>query len=225
MEGKHVNTGEALRFGWNAFKERAGFLIIMMIVSMIIVMVPYGLAIAVMDRSTLLGALCFLVYYVITFVIGIGYMKIGLKIVDGQKPEMNDLWSHTSLLLNYVLGTLLYGLIVAGGMLLFIVPGVIWAIKYYFTPFILVDKNMKPMEALRLSATMTDGIRLDLFGFLVVVGLVATAGYLALFIGLFVSVPVAMLAVAYTYRMLDKQIHGATPTAAPAQPTTPEVLK
>jgi uncharacterized membrane protein len=227
MAEKHVNTGEALRFGWNTFKEHAGFLVLMMLVSMIIIFVPYGLSLAVMERSTILGMLCLLVYYVVTFVISMGYLTIALKLVDGQKPEMNDLWKHTDGLLRFVGGTLLYGLIVGVGFVLLIVPGVIWALKYYFVPYLLIDKKMKPMDALRMSGEMTNGIKLDLFGFLIIVGLVAMVGYLLLFVGLFVTAPVAMLAVAFTYRAIEKQMHGgmSQPTAPAASTPSAEVMK
>ena len=223
METKHVNTGEALRFGWSAFKEKAGFLLLVMFVSSICILVPYGLSLAVISRSLLLGSLCMLIYYVVAFVISIGYMTIALKIVDGQQPELRDLWSHTQELGRFAAGVLLYMLIVMGGLLLCIVPGIIWAFKYYFTPYLLVDKNMKPMEALRASAQMTDGIKFDLFKLLFVVGLVAMLGYLFLFVGIFVTIPIAILAIAYTYRSLDKQVHGGAST--PTIPTTPEILE
>jgi len=93
-------------------------------------------------------------------------------------------------------------LIVVLGTLLFIVPGVIWGIKYSFMFYIMVDQNVGPIKALEMSGQMTNGIKMDLFVMYLVFILITIAGFLALFVGIFVAIPVMMMAQVYVYRQM-----------------------
>jgi uncharacterized membrane protein len=88
--------------------------------------------------------------------------------------------------------------------ILLIVPGVIWAIKYQFYGYLIIDKKMGVMEALKKSAEMTDGIKLDLFGLGLVLLGVIILGALVLGVGLLAAIPTVWLATAYVYRKLSK---------------------
>ena len=59
----------------------------------------------------------------------------------------------------FMVVSLLYGLLVGFGMLLFIVPGIYMAAKYYLAFPILVHERVGPMEAMRRSAALTEGIK------------------------------------------------------------------
>lgn len=133
----------------------------------------------------------------------IGVIVISLKIVDKKKPEFSDIYSHYKLLLNYFLGSLLYGVVTLAGFILLIVPGIIWGIKYQYTTYLIVDKKMSPMEAFKKSGQITNGVKLKLFWLgLAFIG-VTLLGVLALGIGLIIAWPIISLAGAYVYRKLS----------------------
>jgi tetratricopeptide (TPR) repeat protein len=84
---------------------------------------------------------------------------------------------------------------------------VIWAIKYQYFGYLIVDRGLGPVEAIRESARVTDGTKADLFLFgLLIVG-INLLGMLALMIGLFVTLPLSLIAYAHVYRRLS----GAAP--------------
>ncbi len=217
---KTFSDGAAVRFGWQTFKDNAGFLIGAMAVALIAVMIPLGLM-AATENSEVLSLLFFILYYVVAIIVGIGGLKILLMLVDGEKPSIGDLFRHWHLFLNYLAVTILYGLIVMGGLLILVVPGIYWGLKFYFSYVLVVDKGMGPIEALKESARITEGVKWDLIGLYAVIGLVVVIGYLALFVGVLASVPVAGLATLYVYRKLEQQAGPAQVTAAPAQPQQP----
>jgi len=183
---KVIQDGAAVRFGWQTFKDNVGFLIGAMVVTLVALLVLFGVAFGLGNYSMTLSAIAMIAYYALAIVVGIGWMKIALTFVDGGKPTYADLFKHWNLFLKYFGVSLLYALIVMGGTLLFVIPGMYWSLKFYFAPFLVIDKGMGPIEALKESARLTDGVKWDLFGFMMVAGTVAMLGYIALFVGVIV---------------------------------------
>jgi uncharacterized membrane protein len=86
-----------------------------------------------------------------------------------------------------------------------IIPGIIWGMMYVFTPFIVIDRGMKPFEALRESRRITNGHKWQLLLFFLVLGGVNILGALCILIGLLVTVPISGLATVYAYRYLERE--------------------
>ena len=94
-------------------------------------------------------------------------------------------------------------IIFIGGFILFVIPGIYFAIKYHFLLYFVIDKKMGPLEALRASGKITDGVKWRLLGFSIVSIGIVILGFLAFGFGILVAVPVATLADAYLYRKLS----------------------
>jgi len=99
----------------------------------------------------------------------------------------------------------LYGLIIFGGFLLFIVPGIIWSVKFSLWSYFVVDKGLGPVQALKASSRATMGVKWDLFGFGIVCGAINILGVLCLIIGIFATYPTVIVATALVYRQLAAQ--------------------
>ncbi len=84
-------------------------------------------------------------------------------------------------------------------------------IKYQFYSFILVDKNLKILEAFKLSSKITYGIKSKLLGFLFIIMFanllvaVVTNG-----IGLIITIPLTILSVASVYQKLLLSVESIT---------------
>jgi uncharacterized membrane protein len=128
---------------------------------------------------------------------------ISLKIVDGKKPEFADIYKHYNLLLNYFLGSLLYGLVIIAGFILLIIPGIYWGIKYQFITYLIIDKKMGPLEAFKKSGKLTNGVKMKLFWLGIAFIGITIVGMLLIGIGLIVAWPVIALAAAHVYRKLS----------------------
>lgn len=98
---------------------------------------------------------------------------------------------------------LLTALIVLAGFILLIVPGFILATVLIFTSYLVMDRNLGPIEAIKESARITKGNRWNLFFLLLALLGINILGLLAVFVGLLVSAPVSLIAMAYAYRKLQ----------------------
>ena len=213
---------EAISFGWKITKKNIAFFIGLLVIVFIINFIPGLISEYLNENLVGLIILINLAAWVLQVIIGMGLIKIGLNFVDGKKSEIGDLFSCVNLFIKYFLGSLLYGLIVLGGLILLIVPGVIWAIKYQFFSYYIVDKGMGPLDAIKNSGKITDGAKGTLFIFGLVLGLINLLGALALLVGLFVTIPIAMVAMAYVFRKLEAQTAGFTASATPVAESAPE---
>ena len=104
-----------------------------------------------------------------------------------------------------MLGAILFSLIVLAGFVLLVVPGIALSVMLQYYSYFIIDKNMGPVEAIKASAALTKGVRWKLFGFLLALGLINIVGALLLVVGLFATVPVSLVAVAFVYRKLLPQ--------------------
>jgi len=202
MSNKKFVMGEALRFGWNTVKANLGFFIALLIVAFLIQVIPRVIGEVIYDKLPIISLVLYLIATVLEIVVSLGLIKVSVNFCDGIKGKLDDLLSSFHLVLGYFAAALVYFIIVVAGLLLFVVPGVIWSIKYSMFPYFIVDQQMGPIEAIKASGKATSGAKWQLFLFGSLLMLVNLGGLLALGIGLFVSIPVAMLSYAYVYRQL-----------------------
>ena len=122
-----------------------------------------------------------------------------------SKGEFADLFSCFPLFFKFLFSYILYSLIVCGGYVLLIIPGIIWGIKFWFFDYFVIDKWLGPVEALKKSYGITTGVKWNLFVFFLAVIGINLLGALCLLIGLFVTIPTTMVATAFVYRKLLAQ--------------------
>lgn len=197
---------ESIQVGWEKTKKNLGFLIVVMIIVAVINVIPDGIQNSLPENLALITLLVGLVAWVINQVVQMGLIQISLKINDEQDAKYGDLFPISEKTVNYIVGSILYGLIVVAGTILLIVPGVIWSLKFQYYGYYIVDKSMKPIDALKMSAVATSGKKGNLFKFFLLLGLVNFVGVLALVVGLFITIPVTLLAYVYVYRLLMKEV-------------------
>lgn len=198
---------EAFSKGWEVFKKNYLILIAVTAINLVITGAPN----AWVEKTNSSMFPFDIIVWIIAAFLQIGIITITLKLIDGKEAKIEDLWTNARLIWRYLSVMILYGFIVFIGLILLIVPGIIWAVKYQFAEYLVVDKNMDPMTALRESGKITEGIklRLILFGF-AMVGLMIL-GAIALGVGIFIAIPVTWIAYAYVYRNLTKQLKKSEP--------------
>ena len=200
---KDFSIKEALSFGWDAFKSRVGFFIILLLLLGVLAAIPQFL----IKHTEIVGLRVTLVIInqLFQYFLTVGLVKIGIKVVDGSEVRIIDLFSGGPVFVTYVLGALLFSLIVLAGFVLLVVPGIILSVMLQYYSYFIIDKNMGPVESIKASAALTKGVRWKLFGFGLVLGLLNIAGILLLVVGLFVTAPVSWVAIAFVYRKLLPQ--------------------
>lgn len=145
--------------------------------------------------------------FILSSIFSIGIIKFSLEVIDKKNIDPLRILNVTKReFFQYSLASLLYFLIVLGGTLLFIIPGIIWGIKYQMYPYLILEKNMSALEALKKSATITQGNKWNLWRFSFLLMLVVLAGLIALGVGLLIAIPLTWIAEAFVYRKLSGSI-------------------
>lgn len=139
------------------------------------------------------------------FIIKIGYEKIFLKVYDGEKPKLSEMFHHYQLFWKYLGAVILNCLVFVGGIILLIIPGIYWAVRFSFTTLIVVDTKSGPVASMKESWAITEGNFWKLLLLWLAVVAINLVGILALYIGLLVTIPVTTFSVIFVYRELTKK--------------------
>jgi uncharacterized membrane protein len=191
---------ESLSFGWGKTEKYSG-LLFRALLTLFALQVAQELVGKVLG-DTLIGVLAALALCIMGAVLGIGFIRITLKIAKGQRTvKYADLLPPTALVCNYLLASLLAGLLIVLGLIFFIIPGIYLALRFSMVRFEILE-GAGVFESLRNSAALTKGVKWKLLWFLIVCGILNALGMLFLMVGLLVTVPVTMLAYAHVYEKL-----------------------
>ena len=206
MNDKKVAISDALKFGWTTLQANAVFFLKLLALLIAISIIPAMLLGKVITMAGMwLGVPLQFLMLAWQMILAMGLIKICLKFIDGQTPELSDLWSAANQVLNYAAVKFLFTLIVAVGLILLIVPGLIWMMQFYLAGYLVIDKGFTPIKALKASSTITHGAKWDLGLFTTVIALVNVAGIIVLGVGLLITLPITLLASVYIYRQLLQQ--------------------
>jgi hypothetical protein len=132
----------------------------------------------------------------------VGLWKGLLGKMDGQPLEVGCLFSGFDRFIPATLINLLVGLIVLVGLILLIIPGVIAGLALQFWPALMVEKNLKGMDALRTSFEVTKPHWLNLFLIVLLSIVIVFVGLICLVVGVIPALGLTFALWAVTYRKL-----------------------
>lgn len=201
----NFSKSEAIKFGWEIAKKHIWFFVVIFVIMALVSMAPNSINNYTKNNFPLLAFVLTIIIWAVQMIIQMGLINVSLKFVDGKKPEYSDLFYYTPIV-NYIAGSILYGLIVFLGFILLIIPGIYFAIKYQFYAYLIIDKGFGPVAALKKSAEMTKGIKWSLFLFGLLIAGINILGVLALLVGLLWTFPTTIIATAFVYRKLLVQV-------------------
>lgn len=174
----------------------------------------FGAASGYLQRRPLIA----LVYHVLVLgPLSFGGMYAFLRAARGQTPEVMDLFAGFRV--DYwqaVLANLLMSALIAIGMVLLIVPGVIVAIRLSWVPYLVVEEKRDALAAVRGSWELTRGHALTIFGIWMLAIPIALAGLLLLIVGVIPALMWAQLA-STSYYVAVTSIRSAPPAVDTAQ--------
>lgn len=133
----------------------------------------------------------------------LGLLNVSLLLSKGKKVGIFDLFSSLRLFLRFLLGLFLFLGMVFGGLVLFIIPGIIIAIRLRFFAFILIEKKDDAIGSLSKSARITKGHVWNLFVFYLFLIGINILGAFALLVGLILTIPLSLVSTAFVYRKLS----------------------
>jgi len=216
---------DAIRFGLDTLGKNLLFFIVLMIIVAILYNIPnlieaYFSIFQIPDGTSfmetgLTSLLTIFVSIIIYLIVELGLLRIALKFKDIKKAEFKDLFRGYSLLIKYLLATLIFGLMISVPFLLAIAVGTIadrgtfymiiyiialiiamvaaafLHLKYQFYGYFIVDRRCGPLEALQHSGKATKGVLKNLLIFWLEMILVIA---FALFtVSIFIEIPVGLI--------------------------------
>jgi len=142
---------------------------------------PYSIAILFVLLLLILTAAI-----IIGISLEIGRIRIAIHAFNKSEEDLS--WSvynnfGTGIIGRYFLTSLLLALLVIIGFVFLIIPGIILALMFQFTLFVLVDKKVSITDSIKISNKLTNGIKWQLFGY----------GLLIFFIAILIMIPIALL--------------------------------
>ena len=218
---KRFTIEEALRFGWDVMKNNLAFFVLFLLILWVAEGIPSGLQ-GIFYKYSALVIIMGLVSFVIGIFVNMAVVRVGLRFTDGETAEYSDIYMSYPLFWKFLGGAILYGLIVLGGLILFIVPGIYWGIKYHFFAYFIIDEGLGPVEALRRSGEITYGSKWELLLLALAFFGINLLGLLACFVGLFITAPITLVALAYVYRRLLATSETAEQAPVPSPESPPE---
>ncbi len=203
----NFTVGSAIRFGWETFKTRPWFFVGASVVILFAYIVVGSISSGIdamlggsAEDPTAVGGI---VNFVLSTFVGMGVIAFYLAAHDNPETvDLSTLW-HPRPFWKFLGASILVGLAIGVGFVLLIIPGIIAAIFFMFTTFIVIDKELGPIEAMKESMRIGRGYRWPLLGLIVLLALIVVLGVIALFVGLLVAMPVTTLAFVHAYRVLS----------------------
>lgn len=242
--------GELFKSSWELYKKKISVLAVLFAVPFVVnvlAAIVSGRQVATSTSTGVLGALSpfgfaavgttALAFTLVAFVVSLWIQVASVYAIDSaeEKPSISDLLAKSwPMLLPYLLVAILVGLAVLGGLILLIVPGIIFALWFSFSTFTLVLEGKRGTEALKASKAMVSGrlgaifgrfilLALSLLGISIVASIVLAflpatlrqIGGSAL--SSFVTSPLSLI---FAY-LLYKEVKAKGSVAAAPAPTTP----
>ena len=111
--------------------------------------------------------------------------------------------------------SILYPLVILGGLILIIIPGIIWAVRFSFSPIIVIDTKSGPVAAMKESYAITKDNFWKLVLFFIVMALINLLGLILFGVGFIVTLPVSTMAYVLVYRKLTEAKAGLITNPSP----------
>ncbi|MAJ97261.1 hypothetical protein CL644_00160 [bacterium] len=197
---KSFSKKEAFVAGWESFKERPFFIIGLFLITTIISIITGLIADEV--SGVLVGAVINIADFAIQTVIGMGMTLILLRLYDRVETDYTDLLEPLHLFWKYLVASILVMIVILFGLILFIVPGIVAGVALLFTSYLIIDRDLGPVDAMKESLRITNGHRWNIVLFLLLATGLNILGALFFGIGLLVTIPVSALALVHIYRWL-----------------------
>lgn len=212
-----ITASECVKFGWEVFKKRPWFILGAMIIMWIVTNAPSYLFGP--EESAPMSGYAFLFTVAIValgLAVEIVMTRFWLKAHDTVESMKYEDAFPPRPFWKYVGAKIATAIVIIIGLILLIVPGIIAMLMFVFTPYLVVERKMWPIEAMKESARITKGHRMNLFVLMLMLLGLNIVGALFLLIGLLVTIPISMLAVAHAYRTLEHKANEVAPAAASA---------
>ncbi|MDR1523786.1 MAG: hypothetical protein LBS79_00825 [Tannerella sp.] len=198
-----INYSDIFRTAWKGLKSQFWLLTGLLIGFTIIYSLLFIFAIpATGEAFTISGIAVSVLCFFLLCLFQLGYLKNCFQTLDGEEPQFSSYGQVSRKLLSFLVAYIIYSIIITIGCVLLIIPGIYLTLRLQFFFASMVDENTGIIESFKRSWTITKGHSLSLFVVMLIMILISFIGQIALFVGLFVAIPLIVLMYGVTFRRL-----------------------
>jgi uncharacterized membrane protein len=191
--GYSVDIGKYLGEGWEIFKKNIGgfigFTAIIFLVSALAAILP--------EKARPLGNIA---SAVLAGPLNAGMFIVAFKLIKQRSTTFSDFFLGFNNFLQFFIANLLMGILVILASFVFVLPGIYLGVAYSFTTALIVDRKFDFWEAMETSRKVITKRWFSFFGFVLVLALINIVGFLLLGVGVLVTAPLTMCAIAAAYQ-------------------------
>lgn len=225
----NFNVGDAFSWAWNKFTKNALALILgilgWFVIIGIVLGITYALAIGLGTTTdsvsssyggsysysyevSSVNALFWVIYvlgYLVALVLGgvaaSAVINGVLKIADGQQVDVGSFYKPRNAA-QVIIATILVGIGVGIGSIV-IIGGIIVGLFCFYASWAVVDRDLPAIEGIKTSFNLVKDNFVTVIITYLLAGIIATVGFFLCGIGALVTVPVALLFTAYSWRTVS----------------------
>lgn len=178
-KGFDVKISAYISEGYEIFKENIGAFIGYTVITMIILSLL---------SFTYIGTI------LVSGPLTIGTAIVAHRIAMKRDHKFENFFKGFDFFVPLLVASLLVGVFVSLGFILLILPGIYLAVAYTFVNYLIVFRKMDFWPAMEYSRKIISKEWFSIFGFMIVLGLINLAGFLALGIGVLFTIPITACA-------------------------------
>lgn len=216
---KSFYISDMLSEGWRITKENLSTVLLLQIAAIIVMGFAGIISGFLSSQNEYYGdILSNILFAFVHIILALAVLHISLKFAKGEKADFNDLYARLDCFFTYLVASLIYGFVVLLGLILLIVPGIIFAVRFSLFGYFIIEKGSGPIRALEESWDTVKGVTWRVFLMSILFWLINLLGLLCLIVGLLFTFPWTTIALALMYRKLSQLTFPRTPTL-PTQST------
>lgn len=202
---------------WSLFRRRMGLCVGLFLISLIIrlaliapeyfgneILKGQELDLATQIQIAAGIGMTLLVRLVVFVWLDIGTHQILLNIVRGKPTGLRDLFRSGPFYWRAFMGGVIFEFAVDVGLVLGILPGVLFALVFWPYLYVLIDTNAPGLSCFPIAAAFTHGNKLAVLGLVAISAVICVFGILALGIGVLVALPYVHLLFALAYESMAR---------------------
>jgi len=116
-----------------------------------IFIIPVIIGVLTEENMKAVSTIMMIIFWVAYFYIPGMFIKFSLIFVNDEFPNVKNFFLDPKTFFFFLIGSILYTIIVYIGFLFFIVPGIIFTYMFCLFPFYIIEKGMNPIDALKSS--------------------------------------------------------------------------
>ncbi len=152
--------------------------------------------------TTLLISVLIILLWIAYLRVDLWLKNLSLSLIQEKKARALDIFVNPDKFFKYFLAYLLMVLFTMIGVLLFIIPGIFVALRLEMVPYLILEENIWPWNAIKKSWEVTKSKVANLLALNIVLGAINILWLVAIIVGLFWTLPLFYLANAMFYKKL-----------------------